>query len=151
MKREAYRPQDDGPSQHDRGGNRNQWVEFVPDARVHPDGESGRGVRGKEQRDHGLVKREEPRKHSAGEDRRGDPLGEAGAAAKAGVHVYVIGVGTPEGGPIPSRDAGGTLTGYMKDKKAETVVTRLAEGALIRLAAAAQGASYAFTATSRIS
>ncbi|MBI5202322.1 MAG: VWA domain-containing protein [Elusimicrobia bacterium] len=77
-----------------------------------------------------------------GEDRKGDPLGEAQAALKAGVRLFVVGVGTPEGGPIPQRDPSGTITGYVKDKSGETVVSRLAEQALIRLAAAAQGAYY---------
>lgn len=82
---------------------------------------------------------------SDGEDRRGDPLGQAKAAVDAGVRVYVLGVGTPEGGPIPLRDATGALVGYQKDKKGETVVSRLAEAPAIRLAAAGQGAYYRAT------
>ena len=39
-------------------------------------------------------------------------------------------------------DSAGTITGYVKDKSGETVVSRLAEQALIRLAASAQGAYY---------
>lgn len=80
-----------------------------------------------------------------GEDTKGDPLGAAEAALKAGVRVFVIGLGTPEGGPIPQRDAGGAVTGYLKDKKGETVVSRLAEGSAIRLAAAGKGAYYRAT------
>lgn len=82
---------------------------------------------------------------SDGEDRRGDPLGQAKAAVEAGVRVYVLGVGTPEGGPIPLRDPAGSLLGYQKDKKGETVVSRLAEAPAIRLAAAGQGAYYRAT------
>ena len=80
-----------------------------------------------------------------GEDRRGDPLSAVKAASDAGIKLYIIGVGTPEGGPIPMRDAGGSLTGYLKDRKGETVVTRLEEAPSVRLAAAAQGAYYRAT------
>ncbi|MBI4347913.1 MAG: VWA domain-containing protein [Elusimicrobia bacterium] len=82
---------------------------------------------------------------SDGEDRRGDPVEAARDAVKAGVRLFVVGVGTPEGGPIPNRDASGALTGYLKDKAGETVVSRLAEQAMIRLAGAGEGAYYRAT------
>lgn len=80
-----------------------------------------------------------------GEDRAGNPMEAAREAAAAGVRVFIIGVGTPEGVPIPLRDAGGRTTGYLKDINDRTVVSKLAEPGLIRIAAAASGAYYRAT------
>ncbi len=77
-----------------------------------------------------------------GEDRRPGALAAAKAAEKAGVRVYVIGVGTPEGEPIPLRDAQGASLGYKKDRSGSTVISKLGEEGLIELAAAASGAYY---------
>ncbi|MEN9787163.1 MAG: hypothetical protein RLZZ299_2427, partial [Pseudomonadota bacterium] len=74
---------------------------------------------------------------SDGED-HGDPgtLDLALARARdAGVHVYALGVGTPEGAPIPL--AGG---GFKKDRNGQVVVSRLQEDVLRRVAASTGGA-----------
>jgi Ca-activated chloride channel family protein len=78
-----------------------------------------------------------------GEDHRSDPAGAAAAAAAAGVRVYAIGIGTPEGNPLPVKEAGsGALTGYKKDRKGATVISRLGEKSLAEMAARTGGAYY---------
>ncbi len=52
----------------------------------------------------------------------------------AGIHVFAVGVGTPEGEPIPIRDKNGKITGYKKDKSGETVVSHLDETTLLKIA-----------------
>ncbi|MEE8425444.1 MAG: VWA domain-containing protein, partial [Elusimicrobiota bacterium] len=79
-----------------------------------------------------------------GEDHRSSPLEAVQAAAETGVHVYILGMGTPEGEPIPVKE-GGRVTGYKKDAKGETIVSRLDETGLIKLAAASAGAYYRAT------
>lgn len=79
-----------------------------------------------------------------GEDRVGDPdpLSAAREAAEAGIHLYLIGMGTPEGGPIPIKDASGKPFAYKKDARGDTVISKLAESALLQLAASSGGAYY---------
>jgi Ca-activated chloride channel family protein len=77
-----------------------------------------------------------------GENHGGDPDAAALEAAEAGVRIYLIGTGTPEGAPIPVRDASGALSGYMKDSRGQTVLSKLGEPSLMKLAAAAGGAYY---------
>ncbi|MFA6004248.1 MAG: VWA domain-containing protein [Elusimicrobiota bacterium] len=76
-----------------------------------------------------------------GEDHHTDPLGAAAEAAAAGVRIYAIGIGTPEGNPLPIKEDGsGALTGYKKDRKGQTVISRLGEKSLMDMAASAGGA-----------
>lgn len=75
-----------------------------------------------------------------GEERTGDAASAAKTAAEAGVALAVLGVGTPEGAPIPVKDADGRVTGYKKDRDGKTVVSRLGESALMQLAALTRGA-----------
>ncbi len=78
-----------------------------------------------------------------GEDHRSDPAGAAAAAAAAGVRIYAIGIGTPEGTPLPLKEPGsGALSGYRKDRKGATVISRLGEKALADMAAQTGGAYY---------
>ncbi len=70
-----------------------------------------------------------------GEDTRdSDPLGAAKDAAAAGVKLYTIGIGTPQGEVIRERNADGSLKGFKKDDKGETVVSRLDEATLAEMA-----------------
>ena len=78
-----------------------------------------------------------------GEDHRSDPLGAAEEAAAAGVRIFAIGIGTPEGEPIPLKDsAGAQLEGYKKDRRGSTVVSRLGEATLTQIAARTGGAYF---------
>ena len=69
-----------------------------------------------------------------GEDLEGQ-LDEAIAKAKeAGIVIYTIGVGTPEGRPIPVRDAKGDVVEYRKDPGGQVVISSLDERSLARIA-----------------
>lgn len=71
---------------------------------------------------------------SDGENLQGDPGRALETLRRAGVRVFTVGVGTPEGGPIPEH-AGGQLLGYHRDEAGQPVVTRLEEDVLRRVAA----------------
>jgi len=71
---------------------------------------------------------------SDGENHEDDAVAAAKEAAEAGIRVYTIGVGSPEGQPIPFE---GEL---MKDKEGNIVVTRLDEETLRQVAKAGGGA-----------
>ncbi len=68
-----------------------------------------------------------------GENHEDDPVAAAKQAAELGVRVFTIGVGSPEGKPIPMD---GEL---LKDKDGEIVVTRLDEKVLQDVAQAGNG------------
>ncbi|HEX6791801.1 MAG TPA: hypothetical protein VF247_10870, partial [Candidatus Krumholzibacteria bacterium] len=61
------------------------------------------------------------------------------AAAEAGVRVYSIGLGSPKGELIPERGTDGAVIGYKKDARGETVLSRLDEAGLERVAAGTHG------------
>lgn len=69
-----------------------------------------------------------------GENHEDDPVAAARQAAQFGARVFTIGVGSPEGQPIPVK---GEL---LRDKDGEIVVTRLDETVLQEIAAAGNGA-----------
>jgi Ca-activated chloride channel family protein len=75
---------------------------------------------------------------SDGEDHQGDVLEKTEAAAKKGIIVYSVGIGTPEGGPIPVYN-GDNRTGYKKDRDGTTIITRLDDSLLQRIAAIGKG------------
>ncbi len=69
-----------------------------------------------------------------GESHEGDPVAEARKAAQKGIRIYTIGIGNPTGDLIPLRGARGSIDGYKKDSTGETVLTRLDESTLRRVA-----------------
>jgi Ca-activated chloride channel family protein len=73
-----------------------------------------------------------------GENHEDDAEGAAREAAKAGILVHTIGMGTPQGAPLPI-ERNGQITGFRKDRNGNTVVSRLNEQMLIRIAAAGNG------------
>jgi len=73
-----------------------------------------------------------------GEDHDDDPVSAAETAEKRGVSVYTIGVGLPDGAPIPVY-SNGKQTGFKKDLSGKTVVTKLDEITLQKIAAAGKG------------
>jgi len=79
---------------------------------------------------------------SDGESLEGDPKAAALEAAQAGVRVFLIGTGTPEGAPIPIRDPEDRLLGYKKDTRGQTVISKLNEAGMMEVAAASAGAYY---------
>lgn len=68
-----------------------------------------------------------------GEATEGDALAAADEAAKAGVHIYAIGVGTTEGELIPVREDGKAME-FLKDREGKVVKSRLDEETLKQLA-----------------
>jgi Ca-activated chloride channel family protein len=75
---------------------------------------------------------------SDGEDHQGDVLEKTEAAAKKGIVVYAVGIGTTEGGPIPVYN-GDIRTGYKKDRDGTTIITRLDDSLLQRIASIGKG------------
>ncbi len=73
-----------------------------------------------------------------GENHEDDAEGSARKAAEAGIVVHTIGMGTPEGGALPVR-RNGQVTGFRKDQNGNTVVSRLNEPMLERIAAQGNG------------
>ncbi len=75
-----------------------------------------------------------------GENHEDDAIEAATMANELGINVFTIGMGLPEGAPIPLYNKYGVQTGFKKDKKNTTVVTKLNEDMLRQIAAAGGGA-----------
>jgi Ca-activated chloride channel family protein len=94
---------------------------------------------------------EQERKHKVvilitdGEDHIGEPLEAAKAAAKLGVAIYTVGIGSLEGVPIPVADDGGTSAGFKKDRSGQVVMTKLDELTLEKIALETGGKYYRAT------
>ena len=77
---------------------------------------------------------------SDGEDHENDAAVKAAQeAAKHGIRIYTIGMGLPDGAPIPQYNQYGHQTGYRKDKQGNTIITKLDEQMLQKIAAAGNG------------
>lgn len=75
---------------------------------------------------------------SDGENHEDDAVEAAKDAAREGVMVCTIGMGLPEGCPIPQY-RNGTNVGYRKDKDGQTITTQLNEEMLEEIAQAGKG------------
>jgi Ca-activated chloride channel family protein len=75
---------------------------------------------------------------SDGEELEGEEEAALDDLRRAGVRVLALGVGTPQGAPIPVR-AGSRLSGWHRDAAGEVVVSRLREDGLRRAAQATGG------------
>ena len=73
-----------------------------------------------------------------GEDQEKGAIEQAKEAAKEGIIIYTIGMGTEKGGPIPLYRHG-RMTGYKKDREGHTVITRLNQIELQKIASAGNG------------
>ncbi len=71
---------------------------------------------------------------SDGENHEDNPVDAAQLAAKEGIKIYTIGIGSPQGSPIPLKEGG-----LMKDREGNMVVTRLDEEVLEQTAQAGNG------------
>lgn len=60
-----------------------------------------------------------------GESHQGKPLESAKEAVKNGIIIYTIGIGSPQGAPIPVFDQYGNRTGYKKDNEGNVITTKL--------------------------
>jgi Ca-activated chloride channel family protein len=75
---------------------------------------------------------------SDGEDHGGNISEIASEAAKKGIRIFTIGVGTLKGGPIPIKK-NGVLQYYKRDQNNEQVITRLGEETLKEIAEKTNG------------
>ncbi len=75
---------------------------------------------------------------SDGEDHEGKALEAAKSAAKEGVKIYTVGLGSESGVPIPLKKQGGNIV-YKKDNKGDLVMTRLNSMTLEKIALEGKG------------
>jgi len=75
---------------------------------------------------------------SDGEDHQGGVLEQTEAAAKNGIVVYTVGMGSTDGAPIPVYN-GTVQTGYKKDRDGTTIITHLDESLLQQIASVGKG------------
>ena len=75
---------------------------------------------------------------SDGEDHKDLNLDVAKAAAKEGIKIFTIGVGSEKGGPIPLK-RNDVVMRYKKNQKGETVITKLNPNTLTAIAEEANG------------
>ena len=84
------------------------------------------------------------RKHSAlvvitdGENHEDDAIEAAKGAAESGIKVFTIGMGSPDGAPIPVYN-NGAVVGFRQDNGGKTVVTKLNAEMLTEIADAGNG------------
>lgn len=69
-----------------------------------------------------------------GEDLEGQIDSAVDQAREAGVVIYTVGIGTPDGQPIPVRDAKGNIVEYHEDPGGQVVISRLDERSLAEIA-----------------
>jgi Ca-activated chloride channel family protein len=74
-----------------------------------------------------------------GEDLEGQVKAAVDKARVAGVIIYTVGIGSPEGKPIPVRNEKGDVLEYRKDPEGQVVVSKLDERALIEIASETGG------------
>lgn len=82
-----------------------------------------------------------------GENHEDDPAAKASEASEAGIVIHTIGIGSPEGVPVPVTKGG--RTDYLKDREGSTVITKLDEEVLRKIAMNA-GGSYVRASSSNI-
>lgn len=75
---------------------------------------------------------------SDGENTEGDVSGATKKTKEAGVRVYTVGMGTPDGSPIPLY-SGGQRVDYKRDRAGSIVLTKLDETTLQQIAVATGG------------
>lgn len=74
-----------------------------------------------------------------GENHEDNAIESSQEAAEKGIRVYTIGMGLPDGSPIPMLNSYGQQTGFKKDREGNTVITKLNEIMLQQIAAAGNG------------
>lgn len=72
-----------------------------------------------------------------GENHEDDPVAKAEEAAKAGIVIHTIGIGSSEGVPVPLSSRG--KKDYLKDNEGNTVITKLDEDILKKIAVNGRG------------
>jgi Ca-activated chloride channel homolog len=74
-----------------------------------------------------------------GEDLEGQMDQASESAKEAGVIIYTVGVGTPQGKPVPIRDGNGNIVEYRKDPNGQVVISSLDERSLAEIASRTGG------------
>lgn len=77
-----------------------------------------------------------------GEDHEGDVMEAVKDAVSKDLKIYTIGLGTPEGVPIPIYNSQREVIGFKKDKAGNTILTKLNEVVLKEIAAKGNGKYY---------
>ena len=75
-----------------------------------------------------------------GEDHESDPVEAAKQAAKLGIRIYTVGIGSRSGEPVPEVSEDGTILGYLKQSGGTPVTSRLDAQTLQTIAAETEGA-----------
>lgn len=94
---------------------------------------------------------QEERKHKVlilitdGEDHEGEPVEMAKEAARQGIVIYTVGIGSREGVPIPELGSNNAATGYKKNQQGEVVISKLDEITLEKIALETNGKYYRAT------
>lgn len=86
---------------------------------------------------------------SDGEDHGSSAQDIAEEASEEGIRIFTVGVGDVKGGPIPIK-RNGVVLNYKKDKKGETVITKLNEETLKAIANEANGVYINGSNTSKV-
>ncbi len=76
---------------------------------------------------------------SDGEDHEGHADEVAKLIRKKGIRLYVLGVGTAQGGPIPVKDENGRTQGYKRDRSGQPIISNFHSEVLSDLASEAGG------------
>jgi len=74
-----------------------------------------------------------------GEDHESEPLEAAREAAKHGIRIYAVGIGSRSGEPVPQLNEDGTMAGYMQAPGGGYVTSRVDEATLRGIADATKG------------
>ena len=74
-----------------------------------------------------------------GEDHEGGAVEKAEEARQQGVKIYTVGIGNPDGEPIPILDRNGEQLGFKKDENGEVIISRLDEATLQKISLATGG------------
>ncbi|MBP7460942.1 MAG: VWA domain-containing protein [Candidatus Delongbacteria bacterium] len=82
---------------------------------------------------------------SDGEDHQGEIKKTAEEASANGIRIFTVGIGSPEGVPIPQFDASGNRIGYKKDRTGTIIVSKLDESILEQIALLTNGKYYQAT------
>ena len=74
-----------------------------------------------------------------GEDFGGELEDALDELREAGIALYAVGIGTPEGAPIPDFDDTGRRQGFVRDRDGDVVISRLEEAGLLELVRGTEG------------
>lgn len=80
-----------------------------------------------------------------GENNSGDAIDQTKEAAEKGVLIYTIGMGSPQGAPIPVYDGSQRQVDFKRDRSGNVVLTKLDESSLQEISSVGKGKYYRAT------